>query len=113
MNPSTRLALVAAATVGLGLTGYHLLTLGDRTAVMPVQPIPLRTGLGPVSLLAEPNGAPYELLMDQAVAKAPSFDEAGRRELLARLRELRSNWNTEARIAAVPTAAAPDAPGQL
>lgn len=113
MNPSTRLALVAAATVGLGLAGYHLLTLGDHTAVAPVQPIPLRTGLGPISLLAEPNGAPYELLMDQAVANSPSADEAGRRELLARLRELRTSWNTAPRLAAVPATTAPDGPGQL
>ena len=69
MNSARRVMLIAAATVTLGAAGYAMLRSSVPAMELPV--VPLRTGLGPVSLLSEPPDSPYEALMEKAAQTAP------------------------------------------
>ncbi|MBI3891035.1 MAG: hypothetical protein HY303_05850 [Candidatus Wallbacteria bacterium] len=113
MKSTTKVLLVAVATVFLGAAGYTLLAVGTAPPALEVKPIPLSVDLGPVALLPEPASSPYEALMEKAVRTAPAHDAKAREEMLLKLRNLRARWRAEDKVAAVATPAAPNAPGRL
>lgn len=103
MNAKTRILLIAAGSVGLGVTGYGLLRVGTSQIGYDIKPVPLTTGPGAVTLLPEPANSPYEALIDRAIQTAPALESESRQQLLNRIRELRTRWKFEDGLAAAPT----------
>ena len=108
MKSTTRVAMIAVATVGLGVAGYALLAAGIAPPSIQVKPIPLSMDLGPIAVLQEPASSPYDALMEKAVRTAPGQSEQARAELLRKLRDLRARWKVAGEVASAAAPAAAD-----